>query len=125
MLASDLFLHVFIDKICLSLKFSLCVLGDVIPVFHCMGPPVQSYLFHCLSSNQEHRDLTDNAWQKLTGMVNDGEGLLKEAKELLRGWPLPPVGSVQMGSGEMEALGRCSKGIKVSSQQTWVLTEPS
>ena len=66
------------------------------------------------SSNQEHRDLTDNAWQKLTGMVTDGEGLLKEAKELLWRWPLPPVGSVQMGAGEMEQLGRCSRGIKVS-----------
>ena len=45
----------------------------------------------------------------------EGEGLLKEAKELLWGWRLPPVVSVQMGGTEMDQLGKCSKAIEVSA----------
>ena len=44
----------------------------------------------------------------------EGEGLLKEAKELLWGWRLPPVVSVGMGGVEMDQLGKCSKAIEVS-----------
>ena len=44
----------------------------------------------------------------------EGEGLLKEAKELLWGWHLPPVVSVRMGWTEMDQLGKCSKAIEVS-----------
>ena len=44
----------------------------------------------------------------------EGEGLLKEAKELLWGWHLPPVVSEVMGGAEMDQLGKCSKAIEVS-----------
>ena len=71
-------------------------------------------IFHVPTPQQEHRDLTDNAWQKLRGIVAEGEGLLKEAKELLWGWRLPPVVSVVMDGTEMDQLGKCSKAIKVS-----------
>ena len=71
-------------------------------------------IFHVPTPQQEHRDLTDNAWQKLRGIVAEGEGLLKEAKELLWEWRLPPVVSVVMGGTEMDQLGKCSKAIEVS-----------
>lgn len=82
-------------------------------VLHCTDSTVLVCPSYC-HPEQEHRDLTDNAWQKLTGVVTDGEGLLKEAKELLWEWPLPPVSGVGMGTAEMDQLGRCSKAIKVS-----------
>ena len=46
--------------------------------------------------------------------MTEGEGLLKEAKELLWGWHLPPVIGVGMGGVEMDQLGKCSKAIEVS-----------
>ena len=82
-------------------------------VLHCTDSTVLVRPTLCHPA-QEHRDLTDNAWQKLTGVVADGEGLLKEAKELLWEWPLPPVSGVGMDTAEMDQLGRCSKAIKVS-----------
>ena len=79
---------------------------------------------HCCPQ-QEHRDLTDNTWQKLTNIVAEGEGLLKNAKKLLGGWPLPPVMGVEIGVAEMDQLGRCSEAIKVTHLALCQTSEPN
>ena len=57
--------------------------------------------------------------------MTEGEGLLKETKELLWGWHLPPVVGVGMGGVEMDQLGKCSKAIEVSRPHLSLASYPS